>query len=143
MPLEGYLRHKILTYCLAIFIAAGTLTAQQGTAASAEQFLGTWTGTWNGGGLSRSVELTVERENDGATVARVVVSGDPSYQARLAQVAFEGAKMTGQYDFPPQPDTEVVLVASFDGSVATGTWSLREKASGFEVVSGSLKVTKN
>ena len=143
MPVEGNLRHKILIFCFAIFVAGGTLTAQQGTAASAEPFLGTWTGTWNGGGLSRSFELTLERENDGATVARVVVSGDPSYQARLAQVAFEGAKMTGQYDFPPQPDTEVVLVASFDGSVATGTWSLREKASGFEVVSGSLKVTKN
>jgi hypothetical protein len=51
--------------------------------------------------------------------------------------------MTGTYDFPPQPETEVVLVTSFDGNAATGTWSLREKTTGFEVVSGHVNVTKN
>ena len=144
LTVEDTLGQKLLTFFFVLIVAAAsTVAAQQGTAPSGEQFLGTWTGTWDRGGLSADFELTLERGNDGSTVAKVLVAGDPTYQATLAQVAFDGAKMTGNYDFPPQPETEVVIDASFDGSVATGTWVLREKATNFEVVSGSWKVTKN
>jgi hypothetical protein len=144
LTVEDTLRQKLLTFFFVLIVAAAsTIEAQQGISASGEQFLGTWTGTWDRAGLSAGFQLTLERGSDGSTVAKVSVAGDPTYQATLAQVVFDGAKMTGTYDFPPQPETEVVMAASFDGSVAAGTWVLREKATNFEVVSGSWRVTKN
>ena len=144
MTIEDNLRHKLLTFLFVLTVAAvSTVGAQQATPASVEPFLGTWTGTWDRVGLSAGFELTLEKGNDGSTVAKVLVAGDPTYQARLAQVAFDGAKMSGNYDFPPQPETEVVLAGSFDGSVVTGTWLLREKATNFELVSGSWRATRD
>lgn len=141
---EDNVRHKLSIFIFVVIIAAAsTAGAQQASTGSADPFLGTWTGTWDGGGASGPYELTLERQNDGSTVARVTVTGDPAYMAMLPQVSFDGSKMTATYDFPPQPETEVVLVTSFDGNAATGTWSLREKATGFEVVNGHVNVTRN
>ena len=138
------MKYKFLMFLFVLIVsAASTATAQQNSSASTDQFLGTWTGTWDGGGATGNFQLTLNRETDGATVAKVSVSGDPAYQATLSEISFDGSKMIGKYDFPPQPETEVLLVASFDGNAATGTWSLREKASGFEVVGGHMTVTKN
>jgi len=50
--------------------------------------------------------------------------------------------MTAKYDFPPDDAAEVVISASFDGDNVTGTWSLREKASGSEVATGGWKAAK-
>ncbi len=50
--------------------------------------------------------------------------------------------MTAKYDFPPNDQAEVVLVATFDGNTAKGTWSLRGKADGAEVVAGTWTVSK-
>ena len=143
LTVEDTVRHKLFTFLFVVIVAAASsVRAQQASAGSGDEFLGTWTGTWDGGGSSGGFQLTLEGAA-GATVAKVSVTGDPAYQATLSQVAFDGAKMSGKYDFPPQPETEVHLAASFDGNAATGTWSLREKATGFEVVGGSWKVTKN
>jgi hypothetical protein len=141
---EDNVRHKLSIFIFTVIIAvASTAGAQQATAGSGEQFLGTWTGTLDGGAAAARLQLTLEQRSDGATVASVSVSGDPTYKASFAELSFNGATMSGKYDFPPQPETEVLFVASFDGNVGTGTWSLREKASGFEVVSGHVKVTRN
>lgn len=144
MTVEDNVRHKLSIFIFVVLIAAAnTAGAQQATSAPGDQLLGKWTGTWDGGGASGPYELTFEGQSDGSTLATVVVSGDPMYIARLLEVSFEGSKMTAKYDFPPQPETEVVLVTSFDGSAANGTWSLREKATGFEIVNGHVKLTKN
>ena len=50
--------------------------------------------------------------------------------------------MNAKYDFTHDVAAEVVLAASFEGSKATGTWSLHEKASGNEVASGTFSVTR-
>jgi hypothetical protein len=113
----------------------------QGSSA-AEPFLGTWSGTWDGAGSSGGFELTLEKDKDGAIGGRVSVTGEPAYKATLAEVAFDGAKMSARYDFPPDPGGEVRLTATFDASTAKGTWSLREKASGNEVAAGNWSVTK-
>jgi len=104
--------------------------------------MGTWSGTWDGAGSSGGFELTLERDKDGALAVKVSVTGEPTYKATLKTVALEGGKMNAKYDFPPDDAAEVILAASFEGESATGTWSLREKATGNEVASGGWKVTR-
>jgi hypothetical protein len=127
---------------IAGFVLVGVICVAAQRDAGAEQFLGTWVGTWDGAGSSGGFDLIVERANDGPIVAKVSVTGEPTYKATLSQVAFDSKKMTGKYEFPPSPEAEIVLVATFEGNNATGTWSLREKASGTEVVAGNWNVTK-
>jgi hypothetical protein len=60
----------------------------------------------------------------------------------LKKLSFDGAKMTGAYDFTPDVQGEVILSATFEGNTAKGTWSLRSKADGTEVATGTWNVTK-
>ena len=110
--------------------------------APAEQFLGTWSGSWEGAGQSGGFELILEKDKAGALGGRVSVTGEPTYKVTLKSLAFEGPKMTAQYDFPADEAAQVILAASFDGNTAKGTWSLREKASGTEVAGGTWTVTR-
>jgi hypothetical protein len=106
-----------------------------------EEFLGIWTGTWDGAGTG-GFELTLEKDKDGAIGGRVSVTGEPTYKATLKTLTFDGRKMTASYDFPPDPGGEVRLATTFEGNAAKGTWSLREKATGNEVATGGWTVTK-
>jgi hypothetical protein len=129
--------------CVFILVAAGAAAQREsGQPSAAEQRLGTWSGTWDGAGSGGGFELTLERDKDGAIAGKVSVTGEPTYKATLKSIAFEGAKMTGKYDFPPDDAAEVLLAASFEGESAAGTWTLREKSSGNDVASGGWKVTK-
>lgn len=112
-----------------------------GGAARSDQFLGTWSGTWDGAG-SGGFELTLTNGEGGALTGKVSVTGEPTYDATLRTVSFDGNKLSARYDFPPDPGGEVVLAATFDGAKATGTWSLREKSSGTEIATGGWTVTK-
>ena len=126
-----------------IFVLGATCSAAQGGAESksGEQFLGTWTGTWDGAG-SGGFELTLEKDKNGAIGGTVSVTGDPTYKATLKTLTFDGKRMTATYDFPPDPGGEVRLATTFDGNSAAGTWSLREKATGNEVATGGWTVKK-
>ena len=91
---------------------------------------------------SGGFELTLEKGKEGALAGAVSITGEPTYKAALKTVAFDGAKMTAKYDFPPDEAAEVVLAATFEGSSANGTWTVREKASGNEAFSGSWTVKR-
>jgi len=108
-----------------------------------DKYLGLWSGSWEGGGGgSGGFDLTLERDKDKALTGNVSVTGEPTYKATLTSVAFDGAKMTAKYDYTPEPSSEVVLTGTYEGNSATGTWSLRDKASGNEVSSGAWKGTR-
>lgn len=110
-------------------------------AAQDDPFLGTWSGTWDGAGTG-GFELTLERPKDGPLGGRVSVTGEPAYKATIKTISFDGKKMSATYDFPPDERAEVQLAATFEGNKATGTWLLREKATGNEVANGTWTVTK-
>ena len=57
-------------------------------------------------------------------------------------MSFTANKMTATYDFPLDPSAEVALAATFEASKGTGTWSLRPKGGGAELVSGSFTLSK-
>lgn len=128
--------------CLVIFGVMSSAAQRGGDGSSpGEQFLGTWTGTWEGSG-SGGFELTLEKGKDGAIGGRVSVTGEPTYKATLKTVSFDGKKMTAKYDFPPDEGVEVTIAATFDGNAAKGTWGVREKASGNDVANGTWAVTR-
>ena len=127
-------------------LAALFCAALAGTAASTEQsgadYAGQWTGTWDGSG-SGNFELTLEKAKDGGTAGKVAVTTEQgNYTADLKSVSFTANKMTATYDFPLDPSAEVALAATFEAAKATGTWSLRPKGGGAELVSGSFTVSK-
>jgi len=128
-----------------VFVICGVLVCaaqQSDNARAGEQYTGAWTGTWDGAGSGGGFDLTLEKPKDGPMTGSVSVTGEPSYKATLKTVSFDGAKMTAKYDFTPDTAAEVVLTATFDGSKATGAWSLLEKASGNEVAGGGWKVAR-
>jgi hypothetical protein len=128
-------------------LAAFFCAALAGTAASTEQqsgadYAGQWTGTWDGSG-SGNFELTLEKAKDGGTAGKVAVTTEQgNYTAELKTVSFTANKMTATYDFPLDPSAEVALAATFEAAKAAGTWSLRPKGGGAEVVGGSFTVSK-
>lgn len=119
--------------CLVAQLAQGS--------AGGEKFLGVWSGTWEGAG-SGGFELMLEKTADGTLAGRVSVTGEPTYEARLSTLSFDGPKMTARYDFPPEPAAEVLLDATFESDSAKGTWSVREKGATSDVVSGTWSVVK-
>ena len=123
---------------LYLFVLGATCAAAQ---PSDEQLLGTWSGTWEGAG-SGGFDLTLEKTKDRPMTGSVSVTGEPTYEATLKTLSFDGNKMSASYDFPPDPAAEVVLVTTFDGKKATGTWLLRGKETGSEVARGTWTVTK-
>ena len=104
-------------------------------------FVGTGTGSWDGAGTG-GFELTRAMGKEGALTGRVSITGEPTYKATLRPVSFDGAKMTATYDFPPDESLEVLLVATFEGNKAKGTWTARGKNGGSELASGTWTVTK-
>ena len=128
-------------------LAAFCCAALAGTAASTEQqsgadYAGQWTGTWDGSG-SGNFELTLEKAKDGGTAGKVAVTTEQgNYTADLKSVSFTANKMTATYDFPLDPSAEVALAATFEAAKAAGTWSLRPKGGGAEMVGGSFTVSK-
>jgi hypothetical protein len=127
-------------------LAALFCAALAGTAASTDQsgadYAGQWTGTWDGSG-SGNFELTLDKAKDGGIAGKVAVTTEQgNYTADLKSVSFNANKMTAVYDFPLDPSAEVALAATFEAAKAAGTWSLRPKGGGAELVGGSFTVSK-
>ena len=135
-------RWRVMVWLL--FFSVAGVEAQHGAEGSAagEEFIGVWSGSWEGSGSSGGFDVTLEKNKDGPLTGKVSVTGEPTYKADFKALSFEGKKMTAKYDFPPSELAEVVLVATFDGNSAKGTWSLRAKADGTEVVAGTWTVSK-
>jgi len=116
--------------------------ARQST--NGEQYAGTYSGTWDGSGTG-NFELTLEKLKDGGIKGKVAVTTDGgNYTADFKTLSFDDKKMNAKYDFPLDPgaSSEVVLVATIEGSIVKGTWSLRPKGQEGEVAKGTWTVTK-
>ena len=131
-----------LWICLAVFAVTGA--AQRGAESTppGEQFVGTWSGTWEGAGGSGGFELVLEKAKDASVAGRVSVTGEPTYKATIKTLSFEGARMTARYDFPPDENLEVLLTATFEGNTSKGTWAAREKGTGSDLATGTWTVTR-
>jgi hypothetical protein len=109
--------------------------------AAQADYVGTWAGTWEGGGTGGFV-LTLEKAEGGKLGGKVSVTGEPTYEATLKTVSFEGKKMTATYDFTPDPQIVIVLTATFEGNAASGTWTARQSGGTTDVATGTWTVKK-
>lgn len=127
---------------LAIICAAGQLGVA--AAADGDQYIGTWKGRWEGAGAGGRFDLTFAKGSDGKLAASVSVGTDMGdYNAKFSTVTVTGEKLAGAYDYPPDPQGEVIITGSFDSKTATGTWSLGAKGQpGGQAIAGTWKVTK-
>jgi hypothetical protein len=123
-----------------VILAVLLVAAAVQDSAPGDRFVGTWTGTWDGAGTG-GFELTIEKGKSALTCT-VAVTGDPAYKATCKSLAFDGRKMAAKYDFPPDERAEVQLAASFEDKTATGTWSLRDKATNNEAATGGWTVSR-
>lgn len=128
----------VLTIGVMSLVATGA--AQSGSGDAAKKYYGNWTGKWAGEGQTGGFDIILEAGKDGKPGGRVSVTGEPTYQATLKTVSFDGAKMTAAYDFPPDPSVTVNLAATFEGDAAKGTWSLKSPAIGD--IAGTFDVNK-
>jgi hypothetical protein len=127
---------------LAIVLPAGQFAVA--TAADGDQYAGTWKGTWEGAGAGGRFDLTFAKGSDGKLAASVSVGTDMGdYNAKFSTATITGDKLAGAYDYPPDPQGEVIITGSFDAKIATGTWSLGAKGKpGGQAIAGTWKVTK-
>ena len=137
--------HKRTFIWLFVIVVLGCLSSAMAGAAQSTnggEYTGTWSGTWDGSG-SGNFELTLEKAEDGGRAGKVAVTTEQgNYTADLKSVSFAANKMTATYDFPLDPSAEVALAATFEAAKAAGSWSLRPKGGGAEVLSGSFTVSK-
>jgi hypothetical protein len=135
---------RLMMAFVVLACAWGALQIGVATAADGDQYVGTWKGTWEGGGASGRFDLTFARGSDGKIAASVSVGSDMGdYNAKFSTVSFSADKLAGAYDFPPDPQGEVTIAGSFDPKNASGTWSLGAKGqSGGQAFAGTWKVSK-
>ena len=111
-------------------------------AASGEQYAGVWAGTYDGVATG-PFEIILAKDKDGAMTGKVNVTSDAgNYSADLKVITFDGAKASMKYDYPPDPSAEIVMTATFDGTSAKGTWSMRAKGQTDELAGGGIAVSK-
>jgi hypothetical protein len=125
-------------------IWAASMPLHFAAAADGDQYLGTWKGTWEGGGGSGRFDMVLARGSDGKLAATVSVGTDMGdYNAAFSTVTMSGGKLAGAYDYPPDPQGEVTIAGSFEPKNATGTWSLGAKGQpGGQSIAGTWKVAK-
>jgi hypothetical protein len=113
-------------------------------AADGDQYVGTWKGTWEGGGGSGRFDMTLARGGDGKLAVTVSVGTDMGdYNAAFSTATLAAGKLAGAYDYPPDPQGEVIIAGSFEPKNATGTWTLGPKGQpGGQSIAGTWKVAK-
>jgi hypothetical protein len=126
-------------------LTAGTLALIGAVAlaqADISAFVGTWAGSWEGGGTGR-FDLTIEKGSDGQPIGGVSVGTDQGdYTAKFKQLSFEGQNMKARYEFPLDSQADVVVTGTFNGAAAEGTWSLVPKDGDQVFAGGGWKVAK-
>src|SRR5688572_18819835 len=69
----GFVRRMFSLWMCLVVLAVSGISAQRASegATPGEAFLGVWSGTWEGGGRTGGIELTLEKAKDGSIGGRV------------------------------------------------------------------------
>jgi hypothetical protein len=139
----------LLAVLITLFGVAGHAQSdgrRASVAGGADEYLGTWAGTWasTDGARAGQFEMTIEKDGNGNPAGKVKVTGGESdHSADFKSLSFDGNKMTGKYDYPLDPADEVALDATVDGKTATGTWLVHPRGQDADVLArGTWTVTK-
>jgi hypothetical protein len=111
-------------------------------AAKDADIVGSWTGTWEGGGAGGSFKLTFTKAGDALGGKADVGQDTGDYSAPFTSTSVEGGKLKARYDYPPEPQAEIVLEGAIDGASASGTWTMVQKGGTDAFASGTWTVKK-
>lgn len=134
-----YPLHALLV--LFVLIVGWAAAPAAGQETSPDRYVGQWTGTYDGSGTG-SFELLLRKDGDKVGGKVSVTTDGGNYEAELRTVSVKDKTIEAAYDFPLDPSAEVVMTATIDDASAKGTWSLKPKAGGAEVASGTFSLTK-
>ena len=127
-----------------LFLTGAAFLHAPGAAAraDADAFIGTWEGTWTGSSTGK-LEMTISKAADGKLSGSVSPRPDQGdgYTVPFKSVEVAAGKLTAKCD-DPNGEVEITLTATVEGKSARGTYSVRAKADGSEVESGSWTATK-
>ena len=127
------------------WLAAAALALLGAVAVAASDiaaFVGTYGGTWEGGGTGR-FDLTIEKGADGQPAGGVSVGTDNGdYTAKFKELSFDGQNMKARYEFPLDTQADVAITGTFNGGAVAGTWNLVPKGGDQSFAGGTWKVTK-
>jgi hypothetical protein len=126
-----------------VSLSVGMATLVLAADSDAKQYVGTWKGTWEGGGASGRFDLTLTQGADGKLSGGVSVGSDTGdYESKFSSVAITGNKLTAKYDYTPDAQAEIALTATLEAANAKGTWSMLPKGQATELASGTWTVAK-
>ena len=138
--------HRRLWILLAsVWLGAHALPA---AGADGDQYLGKWSGTYQGENTSGHFELILERGSAGLITGTIAVSGDgggaADYSTKLKSASFAGDAFTAAYDPPGDDQTQINLKGTFNPKGGDGDWSVNAKAQPVSppVATGTWKITK-
>ena len=112
------------------------------TAFAADEFLGSWTGTWEGAGSGGNFNITLT--NDGGKLGGKVDVGQDTgdYSATFSTISLEGGAFKARYDYTPDPQAEIILEGTFAGKEAKGSWAMVQKGGNEPFFNGTWEVTR-
>jgi opacity protein-like surface antigen len=111
-------------------------------AVHAADVVGAWVGNWEGGGAGGTFNITLSKNGD-ALAGKVDVGQDTGdYSAPFTSASLDGAKFKARYDYPPEPQAEIVLEGTFEGANASGSWSMVQKGGSDSFAAGTWTVKK-
>jgi hypothetical protein len=130
-------------FAAAVVLIAGVVTLMPAAmSADDNPYVGTWAGTWEGGGSGR-FDLTIERDAAGALSGGVSVGTDQGdYVAKFKELSFDGGKMKAKYDFPLDAQAEVAISGAFAAADAQGQWQLQPQGQDQPFAGGTWTVKK-
>ena len=132
------MRKRLMVSLFVLIFGIGfTAFAAQNENKSGGKFEGVWAGSWTGGS-SGKFELTIIRDADGKLSATVVTTPEGGDGGTLKSNTFETADNKAKIKFAdPEGNVEVSLEGALDGAAFKGTYSVRDKAQGTEVETGT------
>jgi hypothetical protein len=109
---------------------------------ASDQYLGVWPGIWEGGGVSGTLQLTLEKKGAELTGKVDVGQDTGDYSSTFSAASIDGTKFTARYPYTPEPQADIVLEGTFDGNKASGTWTMVESGGNTPFAAGSWEVEK-
>jgi hypothetical protein len=105
-------------------------------------FLGFWSGNWEGAGAGGRFDISLTKTGDALAGGVDVGQDTGDYKASFTTATLEGGKFKARYDYTPDPQAEIVLEGTFEGSGGAGTWTMVQKGGTEPFAAGSWTVKK-